>query len=97
MTKTYVYQEKENAVEVKLTGREAVKSTTSGKSYMLFEIEPVDKNAPGPKWTKWVRFSDLFEIIPTKPTPPLGREIKEGEQPDKPIPPPNVRVKEGKL
>lgn len=92
MTKTYVYQEKESAVEVKLTGREAVKSTTSGKTYMLVEIEPADKNAPGPKWTKWVRFADLFEIVPTKPTPPL-----RGTIPDKPIPPPNVRVKEGKL
>ena len=75
-SKNYVWQ----GDEIRLTGREAIKKTTSGKEHKLVEIESADRNTPGPKWTKWVRMTDLFEIVPTtKPTPPRGIIKREGE------------------
>lgn len=79
MIKTYVHE----TTEVVLTGREAIKKTSSGKEHKLVEIEAADRNTPGPKWTKWVRMTDLFEIVSsTKPIPPPGKILKEGEQPE---------------
>lgn len=57
MNKQFVY----DGIEVKLTGREAIKTTPSGKALKLVEITPADED--GPKWTKWIRPTDLFEIV----------------------------------
>lgn len=61
-SKTYVY----NDTEVKLTGRVAEKSMApvgrnkAPKITQLYEIAPADLEAP--KWLKWVRMVDLYEI-----------------------------------
>jgi len=62
MNELYVY----DGIEVKLTGRTAVKqmkeSTISGsgrKEQILVEITPTD---PSMEWKKWVREIDLYLI-----------------------------------
>jgi hypothetical protein len=57
-TKTWVYDN----VEVTKTGRIAQNKTRSGKSLELVEITPVDQRMVG-TWKKWVRDSDLFEVV----------------------------------
>ena len=47
-------------VEVKLTGRIAIKPGVTSKSLQLVEITPADEN--NGTWKKWVPFSSLFEI-----------------------------------
>lgn len=57
--KTYVFDN----VEVKSTGRIATKIvelTTKKFVDTLLEIEPVDKT--GPRWKKWVKKTDLYEV-----------------------------------
>lgn len=54
----YVY----DGVEVKKTGREAVKSIRSIED-RLVEVEPINKDIG---WKKWVRPTDLYEIISQK-------------------------------
>ena len=60
---TYVYE----GTEVRLTGRVAKRDTndttrrgTSKRTEHLVEIEPLQLEV---KWKKWVKKSDLFEIL----------------------------------
>lgn len=57
---TYVFDN----TEVVLTGREAVKTMTSGKTETLYEITQLN---PGPiasnKWTRWVLMSQLYKVM----------------------------------
>ena len=80
MTK-YVYQN----IEVILTGRIAEKKLRKSVS-TLYEITPLDKETGS--WKKWVRITDLHEIVVDKdppppltfvpkPVPPAGKIIKE--------------------
>lgn len=55
--KTYVW---DNA-EVRLTGRKAQNKLRSGKIDILEEITPVDPIVGS--WKKWVRLTQLFEVI----------------------------------
>lgn len=55
--KTFVYE----GQEVVLTGRKAQKKTRSGKTDEVVEIRPSDTTSA--EFKKWVRESDLFEII----------------------------------
>ena len=57
MSKTYVHE----AAEVVLTGRVAQKTLRSGKIDEVVEIKPA--NAENGSWKKWVKMSELFEII----------------------------------
>lgn len=54
--KTYVHE----GIEVRLTGRKAGKTLTSGRKDMLEEITPVSKYDGN--WKKWARPVDLFEV-----------------------------------
>lgn len=63
--KTYVH----DGLEVKLTGRQAKKESggtggrlrTAQKVLMIHEITPTD--AETGSWKKWVKMTDLFEIV----------------------------------
>ncbi len=62
MTATYVFGD----IEVKLTGREAIKTLeakgrrTENKTFTLHEITPNDMSEGS--WKKWVKMTDLYEI-----------------------------------
>jgi len=58
MSKTYVHDGK----EVVLTGRKARKKTRS-KEIELFEIKPKDVTSKDASFCKWVRMTDLYEIV----------------------------------
>ncbi len=61
--KTYVFE----GVEVKLTGRTAKKEMktqrrrVAAKLDLIHEIAPADKEMGN--WKKWVRMTELFEIV----------------------------------
>ncbi len=57
MAENYVYDN----CEVVLTGRKSVKKLNSGREDILFEATPADRMSGS--WKKWVRMSDLYEII----------------------------------
>ena len=50
-------------VEVKKTGREAVRSLLNNKELKLVEITPVDSTFD---WKKWVRPEDLYTVRGTQ-------------------------------
>jgi hypothetical protein len=60
---SYVY----NEVEVVLTGRKAAKEVKGSgrrvatKTHMLYEITP--KNNDEGSWKRWVRITDLYQIV----------------------------------
>lgn len=61
-TKKYVMGD----LEVKLTGRSAVRKSTIGRNKgavisPLFEVTPAD--IEDGSWKKWVKLSELYEII----------------------------------
>ena len=47
--------------EVRKTGRVANKVLKSGKIDQLVEVTPTDQRVGS--WSKWVRESDLFEVV----------------------------------
>lgn len=57
MTETFVY----GGQEVVLTGRVATR-TTARKEHKLHEIKPADVEEEDPKFCKWVKFEELYEI-----------------------------------
>jgi hypothetical protein len=61
MSKSFVY----DGVEVTLTGRKAKKDKVRRNqiisSETIVEIAPKDKD--GPTWKRWVRTTELYEII----------------------------------
>ncbi len=70
--KAYVF----NGTEVVMTGKVAKKTTPRGKENLLYEIKP--RKSENGTWTKWVRMSDLFEIVDEPaPLPPLQFVRKE--------------------
>ena len=54
--KTFVYDN----VEIRKTGREAHRKTTSGKPDVLLEVTPASENSGA--WKKWVRETELYEV-----------------------------------
>jgi hypothetical protein len=56
MEDTYIYDE----LEVKLTGRKAVKKTASGKSVELVEVTPVNEHDG--TFRKWTSMNTLFKV-----------------------------------
>lgn len=54
--KTYVFKE----TEVVLTGKRAERKLRT-KTDTLYEIKPADSE--NGTWTKWVRMTDLYEIV----------------------------------
>ena len=58
-----------NDLEVKLTGRVAVKRSKTGRNpgsviSTVYEVSPADTEEGS--WKKWVKFTDLYEIIETE-------------------------------
>ena len=58
MAKTYVHDGK----EVVLTGRRARKKART-REIELFEIKPKDVTSTDASFCKWVRMTDLYEIV----------------------------------
>lgn len=54
---TYVHDGK----EVMMTGRTAVRET-SRRQHVLYEIKPIDVEGSDPKFCKWVKIEELYEI-----------------------------------
>ena len=55
--KIYLYED----IEVKLTGRTAVKQISASRSLVLSEITPKDEQMG--TWTKFVNLRTLFEVL----------------------------------
>lgn len=57
--RTYLF----NDVEVRPTGRTAVKRSAKNNNIIdqLIEVQPID--TMGPTWTRWARKSELFTIV----------------------------------
>ena len=58
--KKYVY----DGTECDLTGRSAIRTVRPNVTDRLVEIKP--SNQDGPQWKKWVKPTDLYQIIETR-------------------------------